>query len=46
VPVIHERCGPATFDIATCLWYTGLEPFTKKPVPIARNLSDRELRGP
>jgi len=31
-------------DIATCIWYTGLEPFTKKPVTIARNLRDRKLQ--
>jgi hypothetical protein len=26
------------------MWYTGLDPFTKKPVPIARNLRDRKLQ--
>ena len=31
-------------DIATCMWYTGIEPFTKKPVSIARNLRDRKLQ--
>ncbi|QDU24217.1 hypothetical protein ETAA1_62310 [Urbifossiella limnaea] len=32
------------FDIATCMWYTGIEPFSKKPVTIARNLRDRKLQ--
>src|SRR5438067_9407826 len=32
------------FDIATCMYYTGLDPFTKKPVHIARNLRDRKLQ--
>jgi uncharacterized radical SAM protein YgiQ len=35
---------PAPFDIATCMWYTGLDPMTKKPVTIARNLGDRKLQ--
>jgi uncharacterized radical SAM protein YgiQ len=35
---------PAPFDIATCMWYAGIDPFTKKPVPIARNLRDRKLQ--
>ncbi len=35
---------PAPFDIATCMYYTGLDPFTKKPVTIARNLRDRKLQ--
>jgi len=26
------------------MWYTGLDPFTKKPVTIARNLRDRKLQ--
>lgn len=26
------------------MWYTGIEPFTKKPVTIARNLRDRKLQ--
>ena len=28
---------PAPFDIATCMYYTGIDPFTKKPVPVARS---------
>jgi uncharacterized radical SAM protein YgiQ len=35
---------PAPFDIATCMWYTGIDPFSKKPVHIARNLRDRKLQ--
>ncbi len=26
------------------MWYTGIEPFTKKPVTIARNLRDRKMQ--
>jgi Domain of unknown function (DUF3362) len=32
------------FDVATCMYYTGMDPFTKKPVCIARNLRDRKLQ--
>lgn len=32
------------FDIATCMWYTGLDPFTMKPVTVARGLSDRKVQ--
>jgi uncharacterized radical SAM protein YgiQ len=35
---------PAPFDIATCMYYTGMDPFTKKQVFIARNLRDRKLQ--
>jgi uncharacterized radical SAM protein YgiQ len=35
---------PAPFDIATCMYYTGIDPFTKKPVPTAKNLRDRKLQ--
>ncbi|MBN9118676.1 MAG: YgiQ family radical SAM protein [Planctomycetes bacterium] len=35
---------PAPFDIATCMYYTGLDPFTKKPVRTAKNLGDRKLQ--
>ncbi|QDU24210.1 hypothetical protein [Urbifossiella limnaea] len=31
-------------DVATCMWSAGIEPFTKEPVTIARNLRDYELR--
>jgi uncharacterized radical SAM protein YgiQ len=35
---------PAPFDVATAMYYTGLDPFTKKPVYIARQLRDRKLQ--
>ena len=35
---------PAPFDIATCMYHTGMDPFTKKPVYIARTLRDRKLQ--
>lgn len=35
---------PSPFDIAACMYYTGLDPFTKKPVYVARHLRDRKLQ--
>ena len=35
---------PAPFDIATCMYYTGVDPFTKQEVHIARHLRDRKLQ--
>jgi uncharacterized radical SAM protein YgiQ len=35
---------PAPFDIATCMYHTGIDPFTKKPVRTAKNLRDRKLQ--
>jgi uncharacterized radical SAM protein YgiQ len=35
---------PASFDVATCMYYTGLDPFTKKEVYVARQLRDRKLQ--
>jgi uncharacterized radical SAM protein YgiQ len=35
---------PAPFDIATCMYYTGMDPFTKKPVYIAKGLRDRKMQ--
>src|SRR5439155_14606671 len=35
---------PAPFDIATCMYYTGLDPLTKQPVNIAKGLNDRKLQ--
>ena len=32
------------FDIATCMYYTGIDPFTKKEVSIARHLQDRKMQ--
>ena len=35
---------PAPFDVATAMYHTGLDPFTKKPVHIAKHLRDRKLQ--
>jgi uncharacterized radical SAM protein YgiQ len=35
---------PAPFDIATCMYYAGIDPFTKQPVTVARDLRDRKLQ--
>jgi uncharacterized radical SAM protein YgiQ len=35
---------PAPFDVATAMYYTGMDPFTKKPVHVARQLRDRKLQ--
>jgi uncharacterized radical SAM protein YgiQ len=35
---------PAPFDIATCMYYTGLDPFTQEEVYVARHLRDRKLQ--
>jgi uncharacterized radical SAM protein YgiQ len=35
---------PAPFDIATCMYYTGIDPFTGEEVHVARNLGDRKLQ--
>jgi uncharacterized radical SAM protein YgiQ len=35
---------PSPMDVATAMYYTGLDPFTKKPVHIAKNLRDRKLQ--
>jgi hypothetical protein len=32
------------FDIASCMYYTGLDPFTKKPVNTAKNITDRKMQ--
>lgn len=31
-------------DIATALYYTGLDPFTKKPVHVAKSMRDRKMQ--
>ena len=33
-------------DIATCMYYTGIDPFTKQEVHVARHPRDRTLLGP
>jgi uncharacterized radical SAM protein YgiQ len=35
---------PAPFDIATCIYYTGIDPFTKQEVYIAKGLRDRKMQ--
>lgn len=35
---------PAPFDIATCMYHTGLDPFTGKEVFVAKKLNDRKLQ--
>ncbi len=35
---------PAPFDIATCMYYTGIDPFTKEAVYVAQALGDRKLQ--
>ncbi len=35
---------PAPMDVATAMFYTEIDPFTKKPVYIARHLRDRKLQ--
>ena len=32
-------------DIATCTYYTGIDPFTKQPVYVARNRPGRKTAG-
>ena len=35
---------PAPLDVATCMYYTGMDPFTKDPVYIAKSLKDRKMQ--
>jgi uncharacterized radical SAM protein YgiQ len=35
---------PAPFDIATCVYYTGIDPFTKQEVYVAKGLRDRKMQ--
>lgn len=35
---------PAPFDVATAMYHTGIDPFTKEPVFIAKHLRDRKLQ--
>jgi uncharacterized radical SAM protein YgiQ len=35
---------PAPFDVATAMYYTGIDPFTKKPVRIAKQMRDRKMQ--
>jgi len=35
---------PSPFDIAACMYHTGLDPMTKKPVKIAKGMRDRRTQ--
>ncbi|MCC7141338.1 MAG: YgiQ family radical SAM protein [Candidatus Eisenbacteria bacterium] len=35
---------PSPFDIAACMYHTGLDPFTLQPVQVAKHLRDRKLQ--
>ena len=35
---------PAPFDIATAMYYTGIDPFTKQQVYVAKGLRDRKMQ--
>lgn len=35
---------PAPMDVATCMYYTEMDPFTKEPVFIAKQLRDRKMQ--
>jgi hypothetical protein len=35
---------PAPFDVATCIYYTGIDPFTRQQVYVARGLRDRKMQ--
>jgi uncharacterized radical SAM protein YgiQ len=35
---------PAPFDVATCMYYTGIDPFSGKEVYIAKQLKDRKMQ--
>jgi uncharacterized radical SAM protein YgiQ len=34
---------PAPMDIATCMYYTGLDPISMEPVAVARGMTDRKM---
>jgi uncharacterized radical SAM protein YgiQ len=35
---------PAPFDIATCMYHTGINPMTGETVPVAKGLNDRKMQ--
>ncbi|MFM7207589.1 MAG: YgiQ family radical SAM protein [Planctomycetaceae bacterium] len=35
---------PSPFDIAACMYYTGLDPMTRQPVKIVKGLRDRRMQ--
>src|SRR5262245_56008408 len=45
----RARMGKTTLsaappDIATCLWHSGVEPFTRQEVSVAKGLRDRKMQ--
>jgi hypothetical protein len=34
----------APTDIATCMYYTGIDPFTKRPVTNAKGMGDQKMQ--
>src|SRR5262249_39964199 len=32
---------PAPMDVATCMWHTGIDPMTMRPIAVAKRLRDR-----
>ena len=42
--MIARGCRAVATDVATAIYYTGIDPFTKKPVYIAKQLRDRKLQ--
>ena len=43
--IVGDLCQSGSpFDIATCMYYTGIDPFTNKPVQSATNLRDRKMQ--
>jgi Domain of unknown function (DUF3362) len=40
----RERIDSVPFDIATCMYYTGLDPFTGEEVYVAKGLQDRKMQ--
>src|SRR5262245_57170186 len=35
---------PAPMDVATCMWHTGMDPFTGRPVKVAARVRDRAVQ--
>lgn len=35
---------PAPMDVATCMYHTGLDPFTLEPVPVAKRMRERKYQ--
>ena len=43
-PIQVQDFIPAPFDIATCMYYAGVDPFTGEQVYVARGLRDRKMQ--